>query len=176
MARVAEVLRRLLEEGVPVRNMRLILEALVEWGEREKRPLVLTEYVRSALARQICHQYANEMHVISAFVLEQGAEAALRDALHETAVGVFLALDPSPSDGIVETMRWRLSQMDTERVRPVLVASLDVRRHVRGLLLKNGLDVPVLSYQELAPDFPVQPIGPVGLGLPPDAPRMDAAA
>ncbi len=176
MARIAEVLRRLLEEGVPVRNMRLILEALVEWGEREKRPLLLAEYVRSALSRQICHQHANEMQVISAFVLEQDAEAAVREALHETTVGVYLALDASVSDSLIEAMRHCLSQLDVERVKPVLIASLDVRRHVRGLLLKNGLNVPVLSYQELAPDFPVQPIGPIGIKGRTAAQRLDAAA
>ena len=176
MARIAEVLRRLLEEGVPVRNMRLILEALVEWGEREKRPLLLTEYVRSALGRQICHQYANEMRVISAFVLQQDAEAAVRDALHETAVGIYLALDASVSDSFVEAMRQRLSQLDVEKVKPVLIASLDVRRHVRGLLLKNGLNVPVLSYQELTSDFPVQPIGPVGFDRLAEVQRVPAAA
>ncbi len=176
MVKIAEVLRRLLEEGVPVRNMRLILEALVEWGEREKRPLLLTEYVRSALGRQICYQYANEMQVISAFVLEQDAEAAVRDALHETAVGVYLALDPSVSDGIVEMLRQRLSQMNVEQVKPILVTSLDVRRHVRGLLVKNGLNIPVLSYQELTSDFPVQPIGPINLGLKTEVERMSTAA
>lgn len=175
IARIAEVLRRLLEEGVPVRNMRLILEALVEWGERESRPLLLAEYVRSALGRQICHRHANAMRVISAFVLEQDAEAAVRDALRETAVGIYLALDPALSEGIVEVLQNRLSQLDASQVRPVLVTSLDVRRHVRGLLLKNGVDVPVLSYQELAADFPVQPIGSVSLGRA-AAQRVNAAA
>ena len=49
-------------------------------------------------------------------------------------------------------------------------------RRVRCLLLKDGLAVPVLSCQELAPDSPVQPIRPIGLGLPADAPRTDAVA
>ncbi len=66
--------------------------------------------------------------------------------------------------------------MDVEQAKPILVTSLDMRRHVRGLLLKNGLDVPVLSYQELSSDFPVQPIGPAGLGLRVAAPRIDVAA
>lgn len=176
MARIADVLRRLLEEGVPVRNMRLILEALVEWGEREARPLLLTEYVRSALGRQICYRYANEMQVISAFVLEQDAETAVREALHETAVGIYLALAPAVSDSLVGALRQRLSQLNVDQVKPVLITSLDVRRHVRGLLLKNGVNIPVLSYQELAPDFPVQPIGPIGLNRAMTAQSAVAAA
>ena len=51
-----------------------------------------------------------------------------------------------------------------------------MRRHVRGLLLKNGLNVPVLSYQELTSDFPVQPIGPVGFDRLAEVQRVPAAA
>ena len=39
-----------------------------------------------------------------------------------------------------------------------MLASMDVRRHVRNLLIRNDLDVPVLSYQELATEFSVQPL------------------
>jgi type III secretion protein V len=35
---------------------------------------------------------------------------------------------------------------------------MDVRRHVRNLLIRNDLDTPVLSYQELVPEFSVQPL------------------
>jgi len=160
--KIAELLRRLLEEGVSLRNMRLILEALAEWGERESRVLLLTEYVRTALSRQICNQYANEQKVLLAIVLEQDAEQAVRDALRETQVGVYLALDGETSDRLVSAVRQHLGAAP-ERSTPVLVASLDVRRYVRGLLVKNGIDIAVLSYQELSPDFPVQPIGSVGL-------------
>ena len=44
-----DVLRRLVDEGVSVRNPRLVLEALAEWGEREANVVILTEYVRAAL-------------------------------------------------------------------------------------------------------------------------------
>jgi len=42
--------------------------------------------------------------------------------------------------------------------------------------MKNGLNVPVLSYQELTSDFPVQPIGPINLGLKADNERISTAA
>ena len=51
-----EILRRLVSEGVSIGNLRLILEALVRWGYREKDTVVLTEYVRSALSRLFCRK------------------------------------------------------------------------------------------------------------------------
>ena len=176
--KIAEVLRRLLEEGVGLRNMRLILEALAEWAERESRVLLLTEYVRSSLSRQICHQYANEQKILLAWILEQDAEKAVREALRETQVGIYLALDAETSDRLVSSMRRNMAAVP-DNVTPVLIASLDVRRYVRGLLVKNGLAVPVLSYQDLSADFPVQPIGSVGLSIPVEqgaVETLDAAA
>ncbi|MEL6477473.1 MAG: type III secretion system export apparatus subunit SctV, partial [Pseudomonadota bacterium] len=58
LPKLADVLRRLVEEQVSIRNLRIVLEALVEWGQKEKDPVLLAEYVRGALGRQICNRYA----------------------------------------------------------------------------------------------------------------------
>ena len=147
--KLAEVLRRLVEEVVPIRNVRLILEALVEWGEREKNPLLLTEYVRASLARQICHRHAGAQKVIAGLILGQDAEAALRAALRETAVGIYLALEPDVADGIVEAVRRRLDGLTGTQAKPVIVTALDVWRHLRGLLQKNAIGALMLSHQDL---------------------------
>ena len=171
--KLAEVLRRLLEEGVPIRNVRLILEALVEWGEREKNPLLLTEYVRASLARQICHRHAGAQKVIAGLILGQDAEAALRAALRETAVGIYLALEPDVADRLVEAVRERLVGLTDSQAKPAIITAIDVRRHLRGLLQKNGIEISVLSYQDLAPEFPVQSLGSVNLE---DAPMASPTA
>src|SRR5690606_19674640 len=65
--RVADVLRRLAEEGVPVRNLRDAFEAITEVGGREKDVVLLTEYVRVALKREIADRYADAdrtLHVL----------------------------------------------------------------------------------------------------------------
>lgn len=174
--RIADVLRRLVEEGVSVRNMRAVLEAIAEWGEREPRAVLLAEYVRAALARQICHRHAGPGRVLSAWVLDSGTEATLRDALRETTVGLYLALDAVTSDALVESVRQRRVMVPDGQAVPVLICSMDIRRYVRSLLVKNGVDVAVLSYQDLAPDFPVHPLGSVGIGAEQLADSPDLAA
>ena len=160
--KIAELLRRLLEEHVSIRSFRLILEALADWGERESRVILLTEYVRAALGRQICHRYANPHKVLSALIVEQDVEQVMREALRETAVGVYLALDSGTSDRLVDLVRVKMANINVERATPIIITSLDIRRYLRTLLVKNGLDIPVLSYQDLAADFPVQPLGSIG--------------
>jgi type III secretion protein V len=161
--RMADVLRRLVDEGVSVRNPRLVLEALAEWGEREANVVLLTEYVRAALKRQICHKYASAHRIVPAFLIERAAEDTIRGAVRDTAVGPYLVLDDNVSEGLLDRVRRIGANAHSDRNRPVILTSMDIRRFVRGFLIRNGLDIPVLSYQELAGDFTIQPIGTIGL-------------
>jgi len=160
--KIAEILRRLLEENVPVNNMRLILEAVVEWGPREQDTILLVEYVRIALRRQICHRCADRNRVIVAYMLERGVEELLRSSVRPTAVGAFLSITDTAARPIIDRIRRTFAAApDT---LPVVLTSMDVRRHVRNLLVRNDLDVSVLSYQELAPEFSVQPLAAITEG------------
>jgi type III secretion protein V len=156
--KIAEILRRLVEENVPVRNLRLILEALVEYGPREKDVVLLGEYVRMALGRQICFRVADRNRVIAAYVLERNVEETLRSAIRPTTVGTFLSIPETAARPIVNQFR-RLLSATNPNVSPTVLATMDVRRHLRNLLVRNGIDLPVLSYQELTPEFSVQPLG-----------------
>jgi type III secretion protein V len=155
--RVAEVLRRLLEENVPVRNLRLVLEALVEYGPKEKDVVLLVEYVRMTLGRQICFRVADRNRVIGAYILERSVEDAIRAAVRSSTVGSFLNVPEATARSMISQFRKLTSEASPE-VKPAVVASMDVRRHLRNLLVRNGLYLPVLSYQELTPEFSVQPL------------------
>jgi type III secretion protein V len=159
LQKIAEILRRLLDEGVPINNMRLILEAVLEWGPREQDTVLLVEYVRIALRRQICFRCADRNRVIVAYMLERGVEEALRSAVRPTAVGAFLSISDTAARPIVDRIRQTFAA--APETLPVVLTSMDVRRHVRNLLVRHDLDVSVLSYQELAPEFSVQPLASV---------------
>jgi type III secretion protein V len=176
LQRVADVFRRLLDEQVSVRNLRLVLEALAEWGEREQDPVLLTEYVRSHMKQQISHQHAGPDGVIPAFVFSRRAEATIREALRTTAAGTYLMLDELTSNHAIVEARKVAATRGANRRRPVIVTAIDVRRYVRAHLVRNGFDIPVLSYQDLSDDYMVQPIGYLELdgSDPQSAPDVDA--
>ncbi|MCL2715542.1 MAG: type III secretion system export apparatus subunit SctV [Alphaproteobacteria bacterium] len=154
--KVADILRRLLDENVPIANLRLILEAIVEFGPREQEVVSLVEYVRMMLRREICFRCADRNRVIVAYMLERAAEKTVRSSVQPTAVGPFLSISTDDAQPIIQRVRQALAAAtDT---RPVVLASMDVRRHLRNLLMRNDIDVPVLSYQELVPEFSVHPI------------------
>jgi type III secretion protein V len=156
LQKTSEILRRLVDENVPISNMRAILEALVEWGPREQDTALLTERVRIALRRQICFRCADRNRMIVAYMLERSVEEMLRSSVRSTPAGAFLNIPDVVARPILARLKDAVAAApDTP---PVVLASMDVRRHVRGLLIRNDLDVSVLSYQELAPEFSVQPL------------------
>ncbi|MDX8503555.1 type III secretion system export apparatus subunit SctV [Mesorhizobium sp. VK4C] len=161
--RIADVLRRLLDEDIPIRNTRLVLEALAEWGEQEQNVALLTEYVRSGLTRQICHRFANAQGVVPAFIIERETENLVRSAIRDSAVGPYLVLGDGQSEMLLSQMRQIHSNPAPGQRHPVILASMDVRRFVRGFLTRNGIDLAVLSYQDLDSEFTIQPVGSVKL-------------
>jgi type III secretion protein V len=162
--RISDILRRLVEEDVPIRNLRSILEAIVEWGPREQDPVMLVEYVRSALARQICYRHAEMNRVLSVYVLARNAEEAVRSAIRQTAVGTYLSMPDDMARFIVGRIRKELERTDNA-ITPAVLASMDIRRHVRNLLTRNDILLPVMSYQELAPEFTVQSLASITVAL-----------
>lgn len=154
--RMAELFRRLLDDGISLRNLRGLLESMAEHGAREQDPAALAEAVRAGLRRQICQQNADAARVIAAFVIENDAEAVIRASVRQTAAGTVLALPGGTAGAIVA--RVRAEAAASRGPGPVVVTALDIRRHVRSLLVNNGLEIPVLSFHDLLPDYTVQPL------------------
>ncbi|WP_027155925.1 type III secretion system export apparatus subunit SctV [Mesorhizobium sp. WSM2561] len=161
--RIADVLRRLLDEDIPIRHTRLLLEVLAEWSEREQNVALLTEYVRSGLKRQICHRYANTEGIVLALIIERESEDVMRNAVRDSAAGPYLVLEDRQSEALLLQMRQTLANTTPGQTRPIVLTSMDVRRFVRGFLTRHGIDLAVLSYQDLASDFTIQPAGSIKL-------------
>ncbi|MEM8948521.1 MAG: type III secretion system export apparatus subunit SctV [Pseudomonadota bacterium] len=180
--KMADIFRRLLDEGVSIRNLRIVLDALIEWGSKEQDVVLLAEYVRSALKRQICHSYADSQKVLHAFLLERDVEQVLRQAIRQTSVGGYLALSDEDGARLLRTFHQHAERLAADKVRPVVLTSLDIRRFLRSLLVKNNIQVPVLSFQDLAPEFTVQPVVTIRMDVmtrekvTPPMKRLEAAA
>src|SRR5207248_10802649 len=80
VAGLAEVLRRLVSEALPVGDLRDVLETIARQRDPERDPALLTERVRAAMKRQITHRHARD-HRLEALVLDAEAEEAVRGAL-----------------------------------------------------------------------------------------------
>lgn len=164
LPKVAEVFRRLLDERVALTNKRRILEALVEWGPSEQSPLALAEYCRVALRQQLCEAASDRSRVIASLVVERETEDTLRASLRETGIGTFLVLPEAASAGLLEEVRRQVGALSPRGTRPVVMTSMDVRRHLRTFLGRNGIEIDVMSFQELSDDYTVVPCATLRLG------------
>jgi type III secretion protein V len=157
LARVAEVLRRLVEEEVGIRNMRDILETLSDAAQREKDVNALVELTRIGLKRQICHRVAPEGR-LHALLLEPALEEALRGALRVHGGVEQLALDP----GQVSQLMTYLKTLIEQHRPAAIVTAVDIRRHVRKLIEPDCFSTPVLSYHELVPSLQLEVLARLG--------------
>jgi type III secretion protein V len=163
LQRITEVMQRLVSEEVSVRNLRTVLESLIEWGQKEKDVVLLSEYVRSSLKRYISHKYATGQNILPAYLLTPDVEDTVRNAIRQTSAGSYLALDPNQARKLVQNVKRRVGDVRRQASRPVLLTSMDVRRYIRKLIEGELYELPVLSYQELTPEVTVQPLGRVEL-------------
>ncbi len=156
--KIAEILQRLVSEDISIRNLRSILEALVEWGQKEKDSVLLTEYVRGALKRHISYKYSVGQNMLPAYLLSPDIEETVRAAVRQTSAGSYLALDPAAAKRIVEAIVRTVGQLPASGHKPVLLASMDIRRFLRRLIEQDLPSLQVLSYQELTPEVNIQPL------------------
>ncbi|RKT98827.1 EscV/YscV/HrcV family type III secretion system export apparatus protein [Burkholderia sp. Nafp2/4-1b] len=157
IGRIANVLQRLVDECVSVRDLRAIFEALVEWAPREKDPVMLAEYVRVALRRHIATRHRAGQPWISCWMIGDRIESLIRESIRQTAAGSYSSLAPDHTKAILERLRVALAEADLQRT--VLVTAIDVRRFVRKIVEREFGDLSVLSFQEIGEEAELRVIG-----------------
>ena len=161
--KIAEILQRMVSEDISVRNLRTILEALIEWGQKEKDSVLLTEYVRATLKRHICYKYSSGQNILAAYLLAPNVEDTVRTAIRQTSAGSYLALDPAVGKRLVENIKTAVGDLSAAAQKPVLLTSMDIRRYLRKMIEQDLYDLPVLSYQDLTPEINIQPLARIEL-------------
>src|SRR5579883_13150 len=156
---LTEILRRLVEEEVSVRDLKTILQSLCEWGRVEHEVLPLTEHVRSGLKRKICYQISKGRPVLFVYRLDPEFEEMFRNSIRQSASGAYLSMDPELSQRVMAAARTAIGDLPAGAQRPVIVTDGEIRRFVKRLLDYAVPDVTVLSYDQLAPQINLQPLG-----------------
>lgn len=163
LQKLTEILRRLVQEQVSIKDLRTILESLSEWAQTEKDTVLLTEYVRSSLKRYISYKYSLGQSVLSVYLLDPEIEDMVRGAIKQTSAGSYLALDQDSVQLILHAMRNSIKPTPAGGQPPVLLTAIDVRRFVRKLIEGEFPELSVVSYQEIVPEIRIQPLGRVQL-------------
>ena len=171
-ARIAEVLRRLAEEEVPLRNMRDVLEALTEAAGQEREVARISDLTRISLKRYLLDAVSGGA-TLRALVVTPELEAVVKEATRLVDGVERLAIKPEVANELVAT----IVRTAGETHANVLVSSFEVRRAIRKLIEPDAFDLPVLAFNELSPNTPVEIVGQIGLpdGAAPEQPVLAAA-
>jgi len=163
MSEVLKVFRNLLREGVSVRDLRSVLESLLELAPATKDPEQLTEMTRQRLARQITAASLGPDNAVSAIVLDPSVEEMLIRTLRDIASGSGGALDPNQGRLLAQRLEKAAESERAQGRRPVLVTRADLRRFVRTFAEQRANPITVLSYREIDPSVPIRPVVTVSL-------------
>ncbi len=151
MGELQAVLSQLLRERVPVRDLETVLETLGDWASRTKDPEVLSEYVRNALARSICEQYADGEGALHCVTLDPALEDAINAHVERSERGSYLTLPPNTAGRIVSSIRDAVEAATGKSggKPPVILASPQVRQWVRRVIESAMPNVAVLGFNEV---------------------------
>jgi type III secretion protein V len=156
---LADVLRRLVEEGLCVRDLRAVLEALSAVAGAEKDPLNLAEYVRSQMRRAITFRLTGGAGHLDVVLLDTVLEDTVRRAVTRTTAGAFLALAPHAARDVLGCVRRAVKEAADAGVgrAAVILTQPDIRRFVRKLIEAEMPEVWVVSFAELLPEVALKP-------------------
>ena len=163
LGQVLKVLQNLLREGVSVRDLRTILEALSEYGTTIKDPDTLTEMARQSLFRTITDSVRSENGDIPLFTLDRAIEESIASNLIQTETGQQLSLDPKITQTILASLNEKIEEATNMGEKMVILCSPVIRNHFKRLTEKFIPNLIVVSHNELSPDANIRSLGTVRL-------------
>jgi flagellar biosynthesis protein FlhA len=159
LADVQRILQRLLLEGVSIRQLSLILEALGDEAPRVRSDVELTERVRHRLARSICARHRDERDRLHVVTLDPALEERILKASQVTDRDVLVNLTNQESDGVCRAIEAELLDARRQVRTEVLLVRPEIRPAVRRLTAGTMPHVSVLSYAEITADTKVVSLG-----------------
>jgi flagellar biosynthesis protein FlhA len=156
---IQRVLKNLLKDGTPIRELATILESLGEHAAKTKNAAVLTEMVRKSLSRTITEQHKDEEGKISAITLDPALEHQMTSTLRQEAETITLAL---PAEMAMDISRkianaWKAA-MDKGMDKIVLLCDSRLRSSLSTMLSRTVPLLPVVAYDEIVLGTEVEPI------------------
>ncbi len=151
---LADVLRRLVDEQVSIRDLRAVLEALASCPKHD--PADLVEAVRTKLRRPMTYALTHGARELDAWLLEPTVEETIRRGVIRSDAGSILSLAPAAARDIKGAFSEAISNREPGALR-VVVAPADIRRYVRKLLEADFPEVRVVCAAELLPEIVIRP-------------------
>ena len=157
-AMLEKVLRNLLMEGVPIRDMETILETMVDAMNTTRDPDIITESVRSALSRTITRRFCEDGQ-LRAMTLDAEVERKIVASLVKNDHGIYLAMEPELIQTVITQLAEHIPKFGDLNQSPILLTSQVIRIYLSRLLSQYFNNLYVLSFSEIVGTVQIQSIG-----------------
>jgi flagellar biosynthesis protein FlhA len=161
---VTRTLQNLLQEGVPIRDMRSLAEALTEASARTQDPEQLTGLVRPKLGRMIVQGLLENRDTLSVMTLDPQLEQLLHNVLQQNGGSTGMVLEPSLAEGLFSALRENAKDMEEQGLPAVLVVSPPIRAWMSKVVRYRVNELTVMSYSEIPDDQSVKVVSTVQAG------------
>ena len=157
---IQKVLQNLLKEGIPIRDLATILEALIDYSKVTKNVEVLTEYVRHSLSETIARLYRDDRGAIHAIAMDPALEQVLTHALQSSKESSpSLGLSPAAIQSVHRSLQENVKIATISGYQPVVLCVATVRPYFYRLIHTTFPNVAVLSFTELPPETDIEFLG-----------------
>jgi flagellar biosynthesis protein FlhA len=156
---IQKVLRSLLSERIPIRDLATIMETITDYYQSTKEPDVIAEYARMALRRQITELYRDKENKIHVFTIDPSIEQMLTDSIQNTKQGLMLVTSPENTDRLIKAFGVQIEKATTAGKDPICLSSPNIRLALRRLVEATYPSLVVLSYNEISSNVEVVSIG-----------------
>jgi flagellar biosynthesis protein FlhA len=143
------ILQNLLAERVSIRDLPTILEGVSEASNYTKNIGLMTEHVRSRLARQICDQYANMDGEVQLVTITAEWEQAFLESLIGDGEDKQLAMAPTKLQEFIKRVSEKYDDFSMQGLNPVIVTSPMIRPYVRTVIERVRPQTGVMSQNEI---------------------------
>jgi flagellar biosynthesis protein FlhA len=159
LAEVQSILHLLLREQVSIRQLGVILETLGDHAPRSKDPILLTEYVRHRLARQICTRYRNAEGELYVAAFDPALEDKIRAGFEHSERGLFIRLSPQSVESICRAVSGETGKLATRGHSPIVLVSPQIRAAVKRITENHLPQLVVMSFNEVTRDTKIVTLG-----------------
>ncbi len=157
---IQKVLQNLLKEGIPIRDLVTILEALIDYAKVTKNVEVLTEYVRHSLSETIARLYCDAKGVLRAIAMDPHLEQVMTTALQNNRESSpSMGLSPALVQNIHRSLQDNVERATVAGYRPIVLCVATVRPYFHRMIHSTFPSVTVLSFTELPPETDIEFIG-----------------
>lgn len=158
VGQILRVLKNLLSESIPVRDLPSILESLADHASRTKDPDLLTESVRETLAATITQIFSQDGK-LKVLVLDPDLDEAISKSLVKTEDGVQITLDPKRALDMINALQVECDRLANEGVQPIVLTSPSIRMYFKKLIERQIKNCNVISHAEISALSQLESVG-----------------